>query len=167
MLKSKKVVKSIFIVLIVLIAIEVVVFLFSDQKNGVSYQTSRNKSHQAIDPKMINRLEMYQQDILVSSVVNNTYQGKITTIDNNDGFLNYEQFQYGLKIVITNRDSSQQLFFNQDEINKIKVYRLNGQNKTTVYLNQLQLNDYVQVKEAFDILKNTGASSETIEITIL
>lgn len=122
-------------------------------------------SANAIDPANL-RFTYAKKGILSSSVVNNTYNGKITSIDRTPGKLPNSDFQYVLRIGLTGENGAyNDFYYNAKDVEILNNTAIAQIDKGLITAETLKLGDEVTIIKVFDLLKDSNNS--TLEFKII
>ncbi|MGB9883543.1 MAG: hypothetical protein ACPLRN_03470 [Microgenomates group bacterium] len=134
--------------------------IITQSVNQTQPQTNIN-SNPAYSNKTIESLSYLKKNIVTSSILENNYQGKIIEIDNQEGYLQKEDFKYVFKIRIENQDDTNSFYFNKDELEKINVYDKNNQKMS---IDTLKIGDFVSIKEKLNLLEDPNNNLVSFDI---
>lgn len=175
MISSNKIIFVIFFILLIVTGIEIYFFFFSQVKtiNKLSPITttqtplliSRTPSpapiiapsvkNQAFNRDELSSLFPIKKGVVKSSTIISEFQGNIIEIDSKGGIVPIDKFKYKLKIRIKGgSEDTNTFYFSNNEVNKIKVFYLNKDQKIPFALNKLNIGDKISLKTTSDLLKN-------------
>ncbi|MFA5770291.1 MAG: hypothetical protein WC894_02240 [Patescibacteria group bacterium] len=169
---SNRILKIIFFVLLIVTVGELFYFfVYQPSKNNVVKKTSLTAINQlpsptsiatlpiedqAFNQDVLNNLLLLRKDIVKSSTIINEYQGTIIEIDLKENPLDGQtnrQLKIRIKSDLGNANS---FYYNNDEIDKIKVFNLNNGQKEQYSLDKLIIGDKILVKTSYNLLKNNN-----------
>jgi len=165
MSKTNKVLIIIFFVLLVITLGEIGYYFFyqpvnksastTNQSPSPTPQTISSEKNQAINKDTLDNLLFLKKGIVKSSLLTTEYQGSIIEIDDKGGTNSAGQFEYKLKIKIkSDSGDTNSFYYNDSEINKIKVFYLDKDQKTPYFLNKLKVGDKILIKDIYNLLEN-------------
>lgn len=166
---SEKLLKGVFFILLLVLLGEIGYLFYtnskinsSSQKNITTNQPSPIISYTpAFKNETLNSLSYLKKSIIISSILENTYQGEIIELDTQGGYLEKENFNFALKIRIKNKEDTNSFYFNKDELSKIKVY---NQNKEEILINDIKVGDIVEIKHKLNLLEDLNNNLISFEI---
>lgn len=174
---SNKILKIVFFVLLFITVGELFYFFVYQRptaKNLVKKisippaPTKTVSDSQAVGTDTINNLSRYKKSIISSSIANNKYEGKIVLVDNKGGFLKTEQFKYSLEIKIeSDLNESNSFFYNEKEVQQIRVFSLKSGQKEPLDINKLKVGDSIIIEESLNLLEEPINNLEKLEISVL
>jgi len=164
---SNKVLVIIFIILLTITGVELFYFFFyqpksinkpgpiTNQPPSPTPQIISSEENQAFNKKTLDNLLFLKKGIVKSSLLTTEYQGSIIEIDDKGGTNSAGQFEYKLKIKIkSDSGDTNSFYYNDSEINKIKVFYLDKDQKTPYFLNKLKVGDKILIKDIYNLLEN-------------
>lgn len=108
-------------------------------------------------------LVLFSKNILQSSIITNTYTGKISEI-NTKGSKD-KNYPFLAKITLENNNDLDSFYFYKDHFSIMKVYKTNNDGKLIPYnLDSLRVGDYITIKESTDITKDWLNSYTELQI---
>jgi len=169
---SNKILPAIFVILFFVLIGEVV-YLFLTSKNNqpqnispsVVNVTGNNKKEtqrngiQAVNDQTVENIKMFNKEVIRSSILENQFQGKIIEIKKEPQGQKVD-FSYVLKIRIKGNKETNSFYFNDQEVNKIKIKNENNY----LSVDDLKVGDEIIINERLDLLKDINANLISLEI---
>ncbi|MBI3366150.1 hypothetical protein HY041_00790 [Candidatus Roizmanbacteria bacterium] len=176
MSRINKVLLTIFVILIVLIAGEVLYYIFSFAKTKPPTKTaivaetiqtspkmnatrpslpslaSRNQTKDfAISDDNLKSLMLIEKGTLVSSLLKNKYKGKITMLSNKGGAIEGNIFK--TLLVISDGKNFASFYLGDTDLQKVRVVELKDSSESVLNLGDLKVGDSITIEQTIDLQK--------------
>ena len=167
---SSKVLTTIFVILFFVLLGEVGYFFYFSRTPEVENQLAptilvpappsqpERQGVQAIKDDVLNYLYVANEGVIISSTLENQYQGKIIKLEISDG----------LKIIFQSENGAVNGYnFSKQELEKISVFRDNAGENEEITLNDLKLGDQITIDITLNLLNDLTNSLIESKITLI
>lgn len=127
----------------------------------------RHDLDQAIDVSMLYTLSFVKKGVLQSSILNNVFEGTLTNVSKNGGshVKNNLKYDYDFGVMIQNKGTTNEFYFQNKDINKVKVYK---QSSTEAgEFTSLNTGDTVRMEYIVDMMKRWDDNIVEVTFTVL